>query len=357
MFFFIAGGGPVMMTISLLLSILSVMYSLQDMGAAYRIVAMMLPQLSEDSFKWLPTLSTWLPTGLTWVQHVSQTTMVMWLFVMYACMFMISVLACCRRHDWGRSREETWSNEQLQARVHQLPIETWIGQDGRAQATIKDLRARLERRGIRMRGVKEKTELVSLLESAPHDTLCSICYEDFENGDPLRLLRCGHYFHIECARLAQRGDESDYRSASQRTTRAGTCPDSRWRPLLRCIDRWLLSANGARAPSCPLCSRDIDYLAQTPGTGERGAGRAPAGGQPPQQGWWRGLATWQSLFVWLAVSVLIGACWWMTMLLAPSTAPGSQWLVALVSGWHEQLHWPEGDLGFLVSALLTWLTF
>jgi hypothetical protein len=37
-----------------------------------------------------------------------------------------------------------------------------------------------------------------MLNDAPHESLCSICYEDFADGDPLRLLPCQHYFHVEC---------------------------------------------------------------------------------------------------------------------------------------------------------------
>lgn len=31
-----------------------------------------------------------------------------------------------------------------------------------------------------------------------NDTLCSICLENFENNDKLRILNCNHYFHNEC---------------------------------------------------------------------------------------------------------------------------------------------------------------
>ena len=248
---FVEPGGPVMMIISLLLSIISLVYSIQDLGAMYKFMAMLhpwLPQPSNDSFRWLPPLSTYLPTG------AQRAMMEMSPYVIYASVFTVCalpVLVARQQQEWGRSRNKTWSNEQLQARVRQLPMETWIGQDGRSQANIDDLRARLERRKISTHGVEEKTELVALLESAPHETVCSICYEDFEKGAPVRLLRCGHYFHIGCA---MRGAMKNYyRSTSQHAPVPTPC----WWTLPRCIDRWLLSANGARAPSCPLCSRDI----------------------------------------------------------------------------------------------------
>ena len=184
------------MVVSLLLSIISLVYSIQDLGAMYKFVAMMhpwLPQPSNDSFRWLPRLSTYLPTGAQRaLMEVPPIVIYPFVFTLSSLPFLIAL----QRHEWGRSRNKTWSNEQLQAHVRQLPMESWIGQDGRSQASIEDLRARLKRRKISTHGVLEKTELVALLESAPHETLCSICYEDFEKGAPVRLLRCGHYFHI-----------------------------------------------------------------------------------------------------------------------------------------------------------------
>ena len=47
-------------------------------------------------------------------------------------------------------------------------------------------------------------------------TQCFVCFEDYEKEDGLRVLPCGHRFHVEC------------------------------------VDRWLRS----KAADCPLCNHD-----------------------------------------------------------------------------------------------------
>ncbi len=50
-------------------------------------------------------------------------------------------------------------------------------------------------------------------------TSCTVCCDDYESGDALRVLKCGHKYHVEC------------------------------------IDKWLLSSTDyLRAPACPICS-------------------------------------------------------------------------------------------------------
>jgi len=68
----------------------------------------------------------------------------------------------------------------------------------------------------------EKAELVRQVADArglaeEEATCCSVCLSDFTPGDPLRLLPCGHRFHVEC------------------------------------IDRWLRS----KSVNCPLCNQSI----------------------------------------------------------------------------------------------------
>lgn len=41
-------------------------------------------------------------------------------------------------------------------------------------------------------------ELFSNIVGITNETMCSICYEDFKNDDPLRILTCKHYFHDHC---------------------------------------------------------------------------------------------------------------------------------------------------------------
>ena len=54
-------------------------------------------------------------------------------------------------------------------------------------------------------------------------TTCSIFFEEYEDGDVLRVLPgCGHRYHIEC------------------------------------LDKWALAATDfSRPPACPLCNKEI----------------------------------------------------------------------------------------------------
>lgn len=50
-----------------------------------------------------------------------------------------------------------------------------------------------------VRGVVEKADLVAKLaeEGGTSAASCSICCEDYESGDPMRVLPCKHRFHVE----------------------------------------------------------------------------------------------------------------------------------------------------------------
>ncbi len=112
------------------------------------------------------------------------------------------------------------SVEMVARLLHALPIEVW--RQSSAALSIGELKARLLHRRVDVRRGAEKAELVAALAAQPSETACSICFEDYADGDDVvRVLRCGHYFHCEC------------------------------------IDRWLLSSSHSRAPSCPLCNSSL----------------------------------------------------------------------------------------------------
>lgn len=142
----------------------------------------------------------WLYENLPWLMAGYQGGMVLTtLCVIFVPIVLVwAMAALCRRGDLTVRRKRR--RAELHTLINRLPIETWLCQQSRRHAPVADIRARLQRRHLKMpAGVLEKEEYVSQLERAPHDTLCSICYEDYSDGDPLRLLRCAHYFHVECA--------------------------------------------------------------------------------------------------------------------------------------------------------------
>ncbi len=53
--------------------------------------------------------------------------------------------------------------------------------------------------------------------------MCAICFSDYENGDVLRVMGCGHKFHIEC------------------------------------VDQWILksAADSKNPPCCPTCRHPL----------------------------------------------------------------------------------------------------
>ena len=64
---------------------------------------------------------------------------------------------------------------------------------------------------------------VCTLARDPTATSCSVCFSDYEAGDVLRVLACGHKFHVEC------------------------------------VDQWALTAarDFSRKTACPLCNAEI----------------------------------------------------------------------------------------------------
>ncbi|KAF5839402.1 hypothetical protein DUNSADRAFT_973 [Dunaliella salina] len=59
-------------------------------------------------------------------------------------------------------------------------------------------------------------------QASTDHTSCSICCEDYSEGDAMRVLPCKHQFHIEC------------------------------------VDRWFLtSTDYTRPPACPLCNQAL----------------------------------------------------------------------------------------------------
>ena len=67
--------------------------------------------------------------------------------------------------------------------VHRLPLERWLCRESRASLSVRELRERLCTRCVQLKGLVERSDLVEALDSVPHETLCSICHEDYVDGE------------------------------------------------------------------------------------------------------------------------------------------------------------------------------
>jgi len=116
--------------------------------------------------------------------------------------------------------------------VAKLPVEEYQTREALEKLPVAELKRRLREPGSarapeppKLRGVVEKGELVDLLlaRGGTAATSCSVCFSDYEAGDVLRVLGCGHKFHVEC------------------------------------VDQWALTAarDFSRKTSCPLCNAEI----------------------------------------------------------------------------------------------------
>ena len=80
------------------------------------------------------------------------------------------------------------------------------------------LQERVASLGLDPNSFLEKRELVSRLLQQDNSSAqaCAICSDDYVGGDALRVLSCGHRFHLEC------------------------------------VDKWLLACDFSRPPACPM---------------------------------------------------------------------------------------------------------
>lgn len=105
--------------------------------------------------------------------------------------------------------------------VQQLPVELYVSETDLHKLPLPELKKRLMSNGLNSKESLDKAEAVERILAAGNSSSisCTVCCDDYESGDALRVLKCGHKYHVEC------------------------------------IDKWLLSSTDyLRAPACPICS-------------------------------------------------------------------------------------------------------
>lgn len=108
--------------------------------------------------------------------------------------------------------------------VQQLPVELHATEEDLRHMSLPELKRRLTACGRTSKEGFDKQEAVAHIVASGNSSSssCTICCDDYESGDALRILKCGHKYHVEC------------------------------------IDKWLLcSTDYLRAPTCPICSAAI----------------------------------------------------------------------------------------------------
>ncbi|KAL4440345.1 hypothetical protein ABPG75_003346 [Micractinium tetrahymenae] len=145
------------------------------------------------------------------------------------------------RRPVARTRSERI--ERVANLMQALPLEVYRSREELERMPVAELKRLLEKRGGTCRDCLEKGELVQALLASGNSSAstCTVCCEDYAAGDVLRLLHCGHRFHLEC------------------------------------IDRWLLSSTDySRPPACPICNAELEKVAAGSGASAAGSdsGRA-----------------------------------------------------------------------------------
>jgi hypothetical protein len=106
--------------------------------------------------------------------------------------------------------------------VSKLPVEEYISNDALDKCTISQLQTMLEiRKGPDAGNFVERRELQAAVAACRTNESCCICFEDYQEGDPLRVLpKCHHDFHLECI------DQWAYTFATsrERSTKEPSCP-------------------------------------------------------------------------------------------------------------------------------------
>ena len=211
MFLFLSTASPIASALSLVIFIASAVLGSPLQSYVQKVLPEIVPEVLKPA---LHLAAKALPFG-------SDHIIILWMLV--SAVFFVLPNAPAPHPDDDRAAQPILDREELRLLIGRLPLERWLNAESRAALTPRALLSRLRARRVRCEGLVERSELVKALEATPHDDLCAICYDEYEEGTELRLLPCNHTFHCEC------------------------------------VDRWLLDCGASRrAVACPLCNHPLD---------------------------------------------------------------------------------------------------
>ena len=185
--------------------------------------------------------------------------------------------------------------EAMAARVSAMPVEVYVPAARLHALPVRELKARLAHRQLDAQRCLEKADFVDILRGhySFHQTTCSICFEDFEDGgDGKATPRDGDAAANACGGQGTGADCTHRRQengcgGSGGRSRGGVSNDSgvdsggsgdndvvvrvleRCHHVfhLECVDRWAFAAAGAgdgggadatpRRAACPLCNTEL----------------------------------------------------------------------------------------------------
>lgn len=133
---------------------------------------------------------------------------------------LISPLQSSQRRSLKSAQER---KDEALTKLHKLPIEMFYTEEEYQQWNESKLQRELKRRQLGWE-FSTKSEMINALMKSRDSSgeACTVCLEDYESEDVLRVLPCEHRFHIEC------------------------------------VDPWIISSTDYSSPvSCPICKKEL----------------------------------------------------------------------------------------------------
>ena len=175
-FIFVSGGGPLMTCVSIGMMILS-MFGF-DVDQSYQVMVVLgiaVVGLATFSTSFREAIATALPAYLRDMIFNDEE----------------------QQRPQRTQQDEEWTD--IADKIRNTPIETYTA--SLSSLSSKELKKRLKNRDVDTSYCVERKELLDLLCKHSRGTSenCIICFEDYEEGDAMRVLSaCKHTYHIEC---------------------------------------------------------------------------------------------------------------------------------------------------------------